>query len=101
MTPLIIARKQRFGELKALAERATVAINVPKYRNQCTFGAGRYGTDVATDIGLRPHPCRSGRRRTSVGHQNHGPRMRRMLGTTNERTISVSSSRPIHTVEPT
>jgi hypothetical protein len=45
--------------------------------------------------------CRSGRVRTSVGHQNHGPRIRRMQGTMNERTISVSRSRPMHTVVPT
>jgi NAD(P)-dependent dehydrogenase (short-subunit alcohol dehydrogenase family) len=45
--------------------------------------------------------CGSGRLRTKVGHQNHGPRSLRMHGTTNERTISVSSSRPMHTVEPT
>jgi hypothetical protein len=44
--------------------------------------------------------CGSGRERTRVGHQNHGPRILRMDGTTNERTISVSSSRPMHTVEP-
>ena len=48
-----------------------------------------------------PYRCGSGRERTSVGHQNQGPRMRRMHGTTNERTISVSSSTPMHAVVPT
>src|ERR1700730_2019140 len=45
--------------------------------------------------------CGRGRLGTNVGHQNHGPRMLRMHGTTNDRTISVSSSRPMQTVEPT
>ena len=49
----------------------------------------------------RAYRCGSGRARTSVGHQNHGPRILMMHGTTNERTINVSSSRPMHTVEPT
>ena len=39
--------------------------------------------------------------RTSVGHQNHGPRIRISDGTMNERTIRVSSRRPMQTVEPT
>ncbi len=56
---------------------------------------------VGVAVGLRDQRWGSGRERTSVGHQNHGPRMRRMHGTTNERTIRVSSSRPMHTVEPT
>ena len=38
---------------------------------------------------------------TRVGHQNHGPRILRMHGTTNERTIRVSSNRPMHTMKPT
>jgi hypothetical protein len=59
------------------------------------------GVPARLTVARRAYRCGSGRARTSVGHQNHGPRILRMHGTTNERTMSVSSSRPMHTVEPT
>jgi uncharacterized protein (TIGR02246 family) len=59
------------------------------------------GVPARLTVARRAYRCGSGRARTSVGHQNHGPRILMMHGTTNERTMSVSSSRPMHTVEPT
>jgi hypothetical protein len=51
---------------------------------------------AATRLPTNAYRCGSGRVRTRVGHQNHGPRIRRTHGTTNERTISVSSTSPMH-----
>jgi hypothetical protein len=48
---------------------------------------------AATRVPTNAHRCGSGRVRTRVGHQNHGPRIRRTHGTTKERTKCVVCQR--------